>query len=112
LKDKIDYKFANPVSNITDFYKSIAADPVGTLRQVFCGAVEGTMSKDVSLLAKLLSPLETGIGISAVLHGLMTLNPFEIGLGAAEIGDGLGRYMQLGRAFEKGPPPITPSAPV
>ena len=52
------------------------------------------------------------IGISAVLHGLMTLNPFEIGLGAAEIGDGLGRYMQLGRAFEKGPPPITPSAPV
>ncbi len=105
---KIDDRIMNPVINITEFYKSIAADPVTTLRQVFRGAVEGTMSKDVSLLAKLLSPLETALGVSAALHGLSTFNLPEIALGVAEIGDGLGRYMQIGREFEKGPPPVSP----
>ncbi len=95
----------NPVTNITDFYKGMAADPVTTIRQVFRGAVEGTMSENVHPLAKIISPIEVVVGISSILHGLSILNPIEIGLGVVELGDGLGRYMQIGRELEKGPPP-------
>lgn len=99
-----DNGIGNPVANITDFYKGIFADPQTTMRLVFKGAVEGSMSEDVSPLAKILSPIEVAVGVASILHGVSTLNPIEIGLGVIELGDGLGRYMQIGRALEKGPP--------